>query len=436
MKNKGNLWGLLPIVVFLCLYLGSGIYFEYLSPQEGRMGFYVMSVVLAFFVALVVAFRQNRKVSFDKKMRICAMGMGDENIATMIFIFLLAGAFSGLAKAAGGATSTANLLLNIIPADMAIPGVFLIACLISMSMGTSVGTISVLTPIAVAISTELGNSLPFTVATVVGGAMFGDNLSFISDTTIAATKTQNVEMKDKFRENFRIALPAAVLTLILLVFMSRGGADLELAAFKYNTWQAMPYFIVLIASLIGIKVFTVLGFGIILFIIVGLMTGSVDVPTIFFSMGGGMNGMFETIVVTILVASMGALMKANGGFLYILEFIKHKFHGKIGGMFGISFLTAIMDIATANNTVAIVMAGPIAKDISKEFGISGKKTASLMDTISCVCQGSIPYGAQLLIAAGIAGISSLEIIPNLFYPFFLLISVIIFIFIDAGRKEV
>ena len=434
-KKKPNPIALLPIVVFLVLYLGVGIYFEYIHPVEGQMGFYVMSVVVAFMIALVVAFLQNGKVSFDDKMKICAKGIGDENITIMIFIFLIAGCFSGIAKEAGGAASTANLLLSIIPGKFAIPGLFLIACLISMAMGTSVGTISVLAPIAVTVAQNGGFNLPFCIGTVVGGAMFGDNLSFISDTTIAATKTQGVEMKDKFRANFRIALPAAVITFIILIVYAVVGREARIGTFEYSIPQALPYFIVLAMALVGINVFVVLGTGIVLFMIVGALTHSLSFMTAFTSMGAGSSGMFETIIVTILVASIGALMDEHGGFEAILDFIKIHFGGKRGGMVGIGLLTILVDIATANNTVAIVLAAPIAKQISEEYKISPIKTASLLDTCSCIAQGIIPYGAQLLVAASLAGISSMKIIPFLYYPYLLAVFVVISIIIDRKAAD-
>lgn len=432
-KPEPRAKALLPIIVFLVLYLGSGIYFEYIHPAKGQMGFYVMSVVVAFVIALVVAFLQNPKLSFDQKIHACAQGIGDDNITIMLFIFLMAGAFSGIASASGGATSTANLLLDVIPANFAIPGLFVIACLISMAMGTSVGTITVLVPIAFSVAHSAGLNMPLCIATVVGGAMFGDNLSFISDTTIAATKTQGVEMKDKFKVNFKIALPAAIATLGILVVLGIRGGSADLGHFDYNIWQAIPYFAVLIASLCGINVFIVLGCGTVLSGMVGVATGSLTVASAFSSMGTGTTGMFETMIVTILVASIGALMKEYGGFEFILQLIKKNFKGTKGGMFGIGFLTSLMDIATANNTVAIVMAGPIAKDISNEFNIDPKKTASLLDTFSCVWQGIIPYGAQLLIAASLAKITSVSIIPYLFYPFLLLICVVGSILLDKTK---
>ena len=435
MDKKPNAKALLPIVVFLVLYLGSGIYFEYIAPIEGEMGFYVVSVVLAFMVALVVAFLQNRKLSFDEKIHVCAKGIGDDNITIMLFIFLMAGAFSGIAGEAGCASSTANLLLSILPAQAAVPGLFIIACVISLAMGTSVGTITVLVPIAVVVANSAGLNLPLCVATVVGGAMFGDNLSFISDTTIAATRTQGVEMKDKFRVNFRIALPAAIITLAILIVIAVTSGQPTLQHFEYNIWQAIPYFAVLVAALAGINVFIVLGGGIVLSAIVGFFTGSLTTVTMFSSMGIGTAGMFETMIVTVLVASMSALMREYGGFASILAFIKRHFRGKRGGELGCGLLTLLLDTACANNTVAIVVTGPIAKHIGEEYGIEPTKTASLIDIFSCIGQGIIPYGAQLLVAASLAGISSMSIIPFLFYQFLLLVCVLVSIALDRDKKS-
>ena len=424
-EKKPNGAALLPIVVFLLLYLGTGIWYEYIKPAEGQMGFYIMSVVVAFGIALIVAMLQNRALSFDEKIHVCARGIGDDNITTMLFIFLMAGAFSGIARQAGGAVSTANMLLAILPGNFAVPGLFLIACLISMAMGTSVGTITVLAPIAVEAAAGGGFSLPLCVATVVGGSMFGDNLSFISDTTIAATKTQGVEMRDKFRVNFWVALPAAVITFIILIVVALTGRGAAVSSSAFNVLQAVPYFIVLVLAIIGINVFIVLGAGIVLFLIAGIVTGTLDYTTAFTAMGSGTAGMFETMIVTILVASTAALIRENGGFEAILGFIRRHFHGKRGGMLGVAMLTALMDIATANNTVAIVIAAPIARNISEEYDIDPRQTASLLDTCSCIFQGIIPYGAQLLIAAGLSGVSSVTLIPYLFYPFLLAVFVLL-----------
>ena len=412
-EKKPNGAALLPIVVFLLLYLGTGIWYEYIKPAEGQMGFYIMSVVVAFGIALIVAMLQNRALSFDEKIHVCARGIGDDNITTMLFIFLMAGAFSGIARQAGGAVSTANMLLAILPGNFAVPGLFLIACLISMAMGTSVGTITVLAPIAVEAAAGGGFSLPLCVATVVGGSMFGDNLSFI------------VEMRDKFRVNFWVALPAAVITFIILIVVALTGRGAAVSSSAFNVLQAVPYFIVLVLAIIGINVFIVLGAGIVLFLIAGIVTGTLDYTTAFTAMGSGTAGMFETMIVTILVASTAALIRENGGFEAILGFIRRHFHGKRGGMLGVAMLTALMDIATANNTVAIVIAAPIARNISEEYDIDPRQTASLLDTCSCIFQGIIPYGAQLLIAAGLSGVSSVTLIPYLFYPFLLAIFVLL-----------
>ena len=434
MTVKPNAKALLPIVVFLVIYLGSGIYFEYIAPIEGEMGFYVVSVVIAFMVALVVAFLQNRKLSFDEKIHVCAQGIGDDNITIMLFIFLMAGAFSGIASESGGAASTANLLLDILPSQAAVPGLFVVACIISLAMGTSVGTITVLVPIAVIVANTAGLNLPLCVGTVVGGAMFGDNLSFISDTTIAATRTQGVEMKDKFYANFRIALPAALITLVILIVIAVTSGTPALQSYEYNIWQAIPYFAVLIAALAGVNVFIVLGGGIVLCAIVGFLTGSLTNVTLFTSMGIGTAEMFETMIVTVLVASMSALMREYGGFAAILAFIKRHFRGKRGGELGCGLLTLLLDIACANNTVAIVVTGPIAKQIGEEYGIEPVKTASLIDIFSCIGQGIIPYGAQLLVASSLAGISSMSIIPFLFYQFLLLVCVLISIAFERKKE--
>lgn len=433
-KIKANGWALIPIAIFLVLYLGNGIFFEYISPVEGQMGFYVVSVVLAFSISLIFAFIQNRKLSFDEKIHLCTTGIGDDNIVIMLFIFILAGAFSGIASAAGGATSTANMLLNIIPKGFEVPGLFLIACLISMAMGTSVGSITVLVPIAVAISSNGGLSLPLCVGAVVGGSMFGDNLSFISDTTIAATKTQGVAMKDKFKTNVKVSLPAAIITFAILVIYSFMNKGETIGNFDFNIWQAIPYFLVLMLSIIGINVFLVLIIGILLFVLVGIITGSLVYATALSSIGTGISGMFETMIVTILVASITSLIRNNGGFEAILAFIRKRAKSRVGGMFGIFSLTAFMDIATANNTVAIVVAAPIAKEIGDEYDVEPKKVASLLDVSSCIMQGIIPYGAQLLVASSIAGIPSFNFIPYLIYPFVLCLFVIIPIVFDRKKN--
>ncbi|MGI6590445.1 MAG: Na+/H+ antiporter NhaC family protein [Eggerthellaceae bacterium] len=434
-EKKPNAAALLPILVFLVFYLGCGIYYQYISPIEGQMGFYVVSVVVAFCIALLVAFIQNRRLGFNGAIHVCARGIGDDNITIMLFIFLVAGAFSGIANEAGGATSTANLLLNIIPANLALPGLFAIGCIISLAMGTSVGTITVLTPITVSVAKAAGLDVPLCVGAVVGGAMFGDNLSFISDTTIAATRTQGVAMKDKFRVNLGIALPAALITLAVLVAVSLSRGAVQLDHYDYNLLQALPYFIVLIVSICGVNVFIALVGGIVLFGFVGLGTGSLTVATAFMSMGSGAEEMYETMIVTILVASISALVREHGGFAAVLDFVRNHFHGRRGGMFGAGLVTLLMDIATANNTVAIVVAGPIAKTIGEDYGIEPKRIASLIDIFSCVGQGIIPYGAQLLVAASLANIASISIMPFCWYQFILFACVIAWIIAKGGKTQ-
>ena len=431
-----NTKALLPIVVFLIIYLGNGIWFEYIQPIKGKMGFHVFSVVVSFGIALIVAFLQNRKLSFDEKIHICSKGIGDENIIVMLLVFLLAGAFSGVSGAAGGALSIANMLMNVIPPGFAVPGLFIIACLVSVAMGTSIGTITVLAPVAVVVANSGGLSLPMCAGTVVGGAMFGDNLSFISDTTIAATKTQDVEMKDKFLTNVKIALPAAIITLILLIFLStEGNKSANIGAHEFNFLLTLPYFVVLVMALMGLNVLVVLLIGIILFVAIGISLGKLDYASAFISMGDGTVRMFETMIVTILVASICALIKAYGGFEAILSFIRNHVSGKRGGMIGIALLTSCMVIATANNTLAIIVAAPIARDISDEFGVPRKTTASLLDTCSCITKGLIPYGSQLLLAGNLTDIGSFMIIPWLFYPFLLLIFVTLSIIMTRDQKD-
>ncbi|HJJ33334.1 MAG TPA: hypothetical protein O0X19_03015 [Methanocorpusculum sp.] len=431
MEIKSNPIALLPILVFLILYLGLGLVFEYVLGIS--MGFYNIPVVGAFLVAIIVACCQNRKLSLDKKIGIMAKGVGDKNIMMMLLIFLLAGVFTGTVGQSSAA-AVSYFMLDIIPVEFAAAVIFVVACFISMAMGTSCGTIAVLTPIAVNISAISGLSLPFCVATVIGGAMFGDNLSFISDTTVASTTGQGCLMKDKFKTNFWIALPAAIVALIIILIISLTGTYQPLVIPEYNLVLIIPYLIVLVCAIIGINVFIVLLLGIISGIITVLATGANTFVDLVSGVGAGISGMFEVSMVAILVAAMSALIIQHGGFEAIKNGIKKVFKGKAGSKLGIGFLVGAMDIATANNTVAIILANPIAKDIAEENGISPKKTASLLDTVSCVFQGILPYGAQMLMALSAvitAGymISAFDVIPYMYYPFLLLISVLVFIFV-------
>ena len=410
--KKGNGIALLPIGVFLILYLGLGILFEYVLKIP--MGFYNVPIVVAFLAAILVACVQNRKVNFDKKLELMAQGVGDKNIITMLLIFLTAGCFVGVVGRSS-AESVAYFMLALIPARFSVAVLFVVACFVSVAMGTSVGTITLLTPIAVAVSAASGFDLPFCIGAVMGGAMFGDNLSFISDTTIAACNGQGCEMKDKFRENFWIAFPAAVITLVLILVLSFQSDTV----FSLGLWC-------LIGGIIGINVFVVLLTGIASGALIMLLGGHTTPTDLLANMGSGVSGMFETCMVAILVAAMCALIREYGGFDALLGWIHRIFKGKRGGQLGMGLLVGAMDIATANNTVAIVMANPIAKEMAQEYRVTPKKTASLLDTFSCIFQGVIPYGAQMLVAISAAHelgyeISAFQIMPRLFYPMFLLL---------------
>lgn len=423
-EKKGRAIALLPIGVFLVLYLGLGIIFEYVMKIP--MGFYNVPIIVAFLAAILVACIQNRELVFDKKLEIMAQGVGDKNIITMLLIFLAAGSFVGVVGRSS-AESVAYFMLTLIPARFSVAVLFVVACFVSVAMGTSVGTITLLTPIAVAVSRASGFDMAFCVASVMGGAMFGDNLSFISDTTIAACNGQGCEMKDKFRENFWIAFPAAVITLILILVLSFQTDIRGQVSQSYNLVQIIPYVLVLIGGIIGLNVFIVLLTGIVSGAFIMLIWGHTAPFDLLTNMGSGVSGMFETCMVAILVAALCALIREYGGFDALLSWIHRIFRGKKGGQLGMGLLVGTMDIATANNTVAIVMANPIDGEMAQEYGISPKKTASLLDTFSCIFQGIIPYGAQMLVAIAAVGelgdsISAFQIMPKLFYPMFLLLT--------------
>jgi len=435
--RKGNAKALLPIGVFLVIYLGLGILFEY--ALKIPMGFYNIPIVVAFLIALLVACLQNRKLSFDEKLQIMGEGVGDKNIITMILIFMTAGIFVGVVGRSS-ADSVAYFLLSIIPARYAVAVLFVVSSFVSLAMGTSVGTISLITPIALSVSAASGFSMPLCIGAVISGAMFGDNLSFISDTTIAACNGQGCAMQDKFRENFLIALPAAVATLLAIIALSAQQGQNALVIPEYNLVQIIPYVLVLIGGIIGINVFIVLIVGIVTGSIIALATGATAATSLLASMGSGASGMFETTMVAILVSALCALIRHDGGFDALLYAIRRIFRGKKGGQLGAGLLVGAMDIATANNTVAIVMANPIAKQMADEYGFSARKTASILDIFSCVFQGIIPYGAQMLVALSAAqglgySVTAFQIIPYLFYPLLLLISTLVFIFLIPERSK-
>lgn len=426
-NNKGNAAALLPIGVFLVFFLGSGII---------TGDFYAMPAIVAFLIALCVAFLQNKNLSFNDKISVISKGVGDENIITMSLIFLCAGGFSGAVTAAGGVESTVNLGLSILPSNFAVAGLFVIGCFISVSMGTSMGTIAALAPIAVGISEKTGFPMAICIGAVLCGAMFGDNLSMISDTTIAAVKTQGCEMKDKFKENFLIVLPAAIITIIAFFVLTSNGQYQVTEELPYNFLRVIPYILVLVGALIGVNVFVVLIGGTIVSLLVGVGTGAIQLDQIFLAVGGGevngqsiggVMGMYDITVISIVVACIVSLVKEHGGIHYILNFIKNRIKGTKGAEFGIAVLALLVDMCTANNTVAIVMTGPIAKEISDEFGVDKKRSASLLDIFSSVGQGLIPYGAQLLSAATLTGLTPFDIMPYLYYPILMAVSAFGFI---------
>ncbi len=434
--KKGNPIALLPIGVFLVIYLGLGLLFEY--GLHISMGFYKVPIVVAFLAAILVACLQNRELSFDEKLELMGRGAGDKNIITMLLIFLTAGAFVGVVGRSS-AQSVAYFMLSIIPPQFAVAVLFVVACFVSTAMGTSVGTITLLTPIAVEVAAASQFDTALCVGTVVGGAMFGDNLSFISDTTIAACNGQGCAMKDKFRGNFFIALPAALAT-VALVILQTWNQEVHAILVDYNLVQIIPYVLVLIGGIIGINVFAVLLAGIVSGGAIMLLTGETAATDLLSNMGSGVSGMFETSMVAILVAAMCALIREYGGFDALLYLIRKLFRGRKGGQLGMGLLVGTMDIATANNTVAIVMANPIAKEMSRDYGISPKRAACLLDTFSCIFQGVIPYGAQMLVAISTCGemgvrLSAFEIMGSLYYPYLLLVSSLVAIFlVREGQK--
>ena len=433
--KKGNPLALLPIGVFLWLYLGLGLVFEYVMKIP--MGFYNIPIIIAFLAAILVACLQNKKLSFEEKLEVMGRGLGDKNIITMLLIFLVAGAFVGVVGRSS-ARSVAYFMLSVIPARFSVAVLFVVACFVSLAMGTSVGTITLIAPIAVEVAQATGFGVPVCVGVVVGGAMFGDNLSFISDTTIAACNGQGCAMKDKFRGNFWVAFPAALVTLVIVLIMTVGKNPQPVTG-EYSLLQIVPYILVLLGGILGINVFVVLLIGILSGAVIMLSTGATDLMALLSGMGSGASGMFETCMVAVLVAAMCELIRVHGGFDALLYFIRKVFKGNKWGQIGMGALVGAMDIATANNTVAIVMANPIAKEMSQEYGISPKRSACLLDTFSCVFQGVIPYGAQMLVAISAVSemgvqISALQIMQYLFYPYLLLISALVSIFFVKKAK--
>ena len=400
------MWALSPLLVFLCLYLVTSLIVN---------DFYKVPITVAFLISSVYAICITKGLLLNDRIMQFSVGASNKNILLMIWIFILAGAFAQSAKDIGSIDATVNLTLQLLPENLLLAGIFLAACFISLSIGTSVGTIVALVPVVAGIAEKTELSMPFMTAIVVGGAFFGDNLSFISDTTIAATRTQGCAMRDKFRANFLIVLPAALLVLAWYIYR---GLDISIVNETQQVeWiKVIPYIIVLLTAFFGLNVTIVLLLGILSTSIVGIATGSITFFDWFSSMGTGISGMGELIIVTLLAGGMLELIRFNGGVDYILQTLTRRINGKRGAEFCIAALVSIANICTANNTIAIITVGPLVRDIANRYKIDNRKSASILDTFSCAIQGIIPYGAQLLIAAKLAVLSPLSVIEYLYYP--------------------
>ena len=423
-ETKPNFWALTPLIVFLSIYLIASLI----------MGdFYKMPITVAFLVSSVVAVAISSGGKLHIRIDLFCKGAANSNIMLMVWIFILAGAFAQTAKAVGAVDATVNLALSVLPDSLLLAGMFIAACFISLSMGTSVGTIVALTPVAVGIAVQTGINTPFMVAIVVGGAMFGDNLSFISDTTIVATRTQGCNMKDKFKVNSLIVIPVAILVTIVYLFQ---GSEITTtpSATPIEWLKVIPYILVLTTALAGVNVMIVLLLGILCSDIVGIITGSIQFWEWIAAMGTGISGMGELIIITLLAGGMLEMIRYNGGIAYIIQKLTTHVKSKKGAELSIAALVSFADLCTANNTIALIMSGPIAKDIARRFGVDPRKSASLLDTFSCFVQGIIPYGAQLLMAAGLASITPLAIMQYLYYPYLMGVAALLAICFRYPRK--
>lgn len=421
---KPNGWALTPLLVFLVLYLVVSIIVN---------DFYKVPITVAFTISSIYAVLISKGKSMEERLELFSAGAAHKNIMLMIWIFVLAGVFAQSAKAMGAIDAAVGMTLCALPGNLLLAGIFIAACFISLSIGTSVGTIVALTPVAVGIAEKTDVSLPFMVAIVVGGAFFGDNLSFISDTTIAATKSMGCKMKDKFRINSRIVTPAAVLVLAWYVF--KGFEVHSSAPIGEVEWvKALPYFIVLVLAAIGMNVMLVLVIGIAAVLAIGLITGSIDIWGWFASAGSGIAGMGELIIITMMAGGMLELIRANGGIAYLIDRLTRHVKGKRGAELSIAALVSLANVCTANNTVAIVTTGSIAHDIATRYQLDKRKCACLLDTFSCLVQGIIPYGAQMLMAAGLASLSPASIIPYLYYPMMMGIFALLSIIFRLPRR--
>lgn len=424
LNNKPNIWALTPLFVFLCLYLVTSLIVN---------DFYKIPITVAFLVSSVYAICITKGLPLNSRIMQFSSGAADKNIMLMIWIFILAGAFAQSAKDIGAIDATVNLTLQLLPSNLLLAGIFLAACFISLSVGTSVGTIVALVPVVAGIADKTGMNMAFMTAIVVGGAFFGDNLSFISDTTIAATRTQGCAMRDKFRSNFLIVLPAALLVLGWYIFK---GMNLTIVQETTQVeWiKVIPYLIVLLTAFLGLNVALVLILGIISTGMVGIITGSITFFDWFGSMGSGITNMGELLIVTLLAGGMLELIRFNGGVDYILQTLTKRVNSKRGAEFCIAALVSIANFCTANNTIAIITVGPIASDIATRYGVDKRKSASILDTFSCMVQGMIPYGAQMLIAAKLTSISPISIIGYLYYPMAIGIMAILSIWLRYPKK--
>ena len=436
LNKKGNGLALLPFAIFIIIYLGAGLV---LQAQGVEMAFYQFPSVTAMFIAVIAAFCMGRE-KLDEKFSIFAKGAANENVLTMLMIYILAGAFSTVAKTMGGVDATVNLGLSIIPVQLLTAGVFVISAFLGTATGTSVGTITALVPIAVGLASESGLSVPMMLGACAGGAMFGDNLSMISDTTIAATKTQGVELKDKFRVNFYIALPAAVITIIVLLVFGRPDTAAVMGERTFEIIKVLPYVLVLVLAIIGINVFLTLTIGIVAAGVIGMIGGELTVFTYAQAIWNGFTGMSEVFFLALFCGGISELIAHNGGIVWLIEKLRGMMHGGKSAQVGTAALVSLADCATANNTVAIILCGNVAKDISREYKVDPRKTASLLDVFSCVFQGIIPYGAQLLMAASLTtttyniAISPVEIVPYMCYCWALAAFGLLSIFVPYADK--
>lgn len=408
--KKGNARALIPLIIFVGMFLGVGII---------TGDFTTMPLNVAILVATIVGLVLNRKESFQKKVEIFTKGAGHSNIILMMLIFLLAGAFSQTTEDMGGVKSTVNLGLSLIPENLIIVGLFVICMFVSLSMGTSVGTVAAIAPVGFGLSQQADVSAAITMATVVGGAMFGDNLSMISDTTIAAVRTQKTKMSDKFKVNIKIVLPGAIFTVIVLWFLTNGAQIDASKSYDYDLIKVVPYLFVLILALFGVNVIIVLIGGIILSAIIGLFYGTFDWIGLLSSISKGIIGMEDIAIIALLIGGLVALIQHNGGITWLLNFVRNRVKSKRGAELGIAGLVSVADISTANNTISILMAGPLAKDISDEYGVDPRKSASILDMFASCFQGLLPYSPQLIAAAGVASISPFELVPYAIYPMIL-----------------